>query len=197
MQRPVIVKIGGSLFDLPYLGAHLVRYLAKLNTSDVLVVPGGGSTTDLVRSWDRTFQLGEERSHWLALRGLALSAHFLASLLPRADVIAQLEDRLALAAAGVTPIVDMYAWARADEASPDHLPHSWDVTSDSLAVRLALVSEAAELIVLKSVDFSGQDWQQAAAADIVDPFFPEIMERGHGRLRVQILNFRRLSLARD
>jgi aspartokinase-like uncharacterized kinase len=195
-RRPVIVKIGGSLFDLPDLGTRLESFLAGLGTTDVVLVPGGGPTADLVRAWDRDFGLGEERAHWLALRALALNAHFLASVLSKAQVITRLEERHRLLAAGVTPILDMHAWALVDESSPDHLPHIWDVTSDTIAARLAMKSGAAELILLKSVDFSGEDWRQAARAGIVDGYFPEIMDRAGPDLRVRLVNFRTPGAAR-
>jgi aspartokinase-like uncharacterized kinase len=190
-QRPAVVKIGGSLFDLENLGPRLQSFLAGLNTSDVILVPGGGPTADLVRAWDRAFHLGEERAHWLALRALTFNAHFLASILPDAQVIHKLEDCDPLLARGAKAIMDMHAWALADESSPDHLPHTWSVTSDTLAARIAIRSGAAELILLKSVDFLGKNWQEAAAAGIVDPLFAEIMSRIGPGLQVRLVNFRR------
>lgn len=49
----VVVKVGGSLFDLPDLGPRLRAWLKTLRTADVLLVPGGGPTADVVRSLDR------------------------------------------------------------------------------------------------------------------------------------------------
>jgi aspartokinase-like uncharacterized kinase len=191
----VVVKIGGSLFGLPDFGARLEWFLSGLETADVVLVPGGGPAADLVRGWDRDFGLGEERAHWLALRALALNAHFLASVVPNAQVIERLDERRLLLA-GVRPIMDMHAWALVDECSPGHLPHSWQVTSDSLAARLAMKSEAAKLILLKSVDFRGHDWRQAAQAGVVDPFFPQIMDRTGPGLHVRLVNLRTYAMNR-
>jgi aspartokinase-like uncharacterized kinase len=196
-QRPVIVKIGGSLFDVPDLGTGLESFCAGLNTTDVVLVPGGGPSADVVRAWDRDFRLGEVKSHWLALRALTLNAHLLASVLPKAQVIQRLEERRILLAADITPIVDMHAWAVADESSTDHLPHTWNVTSDSLAARLAMKCAAAELVLLKSIAFLGEDWRQAACAGIVDPYFPEIMARAGPELHVRLVNFRKLGAGQD
>ena len=51
--------------------------------SDVLFVPGGGPTADVIRDFDRIHQLGEEQAHWLALAALQLNADFLVSFYPR------------------------------------------------------------------------------------------------------------------
>src|SRR5262249_35818726 len=114
-QHPVVVKVGGSLYDLPDLGFRLKSFLDGLNTLDRVLVPGGGRSADVVRAWDQHHDLGEEASHWLALRALTFNAHFLASLLPEATVIQHLDERHGLAASGRIPILDMYAWALADE----------------------------------------------------------------------------------
>jgi aspartokinase-like uncharacterized kinase len=60
------------------------------------------------------------------------------------------------------------------------LPSSWDVTSDSIAARLAIVTGADELVLLKSVPPPDSDLQppsslrQLAASGYVDRFFPEL-----------------------
>ena len=80
-----IVKVGGSLYDLPDLGSRLLRFLGELSASRVVIVPGGGPAAEQVRQWDAVHRLGEEASHWLALRATSVNAHFLASLLPTLD----------------------------------------------------------------------------------------------------------------
>lgn len=115
-----VVKVGGSLFDLPNLRTRLRSWLvAEWNSGfGVVLVPGGGRTVDAVRELDRRHQLGEETLHWLALRALSLHAHFLASLLPFGRVIEDVEDAEETWFAGETPILDVYAFARADEGRP-------------------------------------------------------------------------------
>ena len=45
----IVVKVGGSLYDLPDLGPRLRRFLDGLDDPDRLVVPGGGAAADVVR----------------------------------------------------------------------------------------------------------------------------------------------------
>jgi aspartokinase-like uncharacterized kinase len=178
----LVVKVGGSLYDLPDLGLRLRRFLTSLGDDDRLIVPGGGATTEAVRGFDRDHGLGPERSHWLALRACAVNAHFLAQLLPGARVVSAPEE-----CRGVC-VLDPFAFALADEGRPGCLPHHWDATSDSVAARAAVVAGAG-LVLLKSVtvDEAG-DWFAAAAAGQVDPVFPQII-RAAG-LKARAVNLR-------
>src|SRR5262245_40258341 len=86
-SSPTFVKVGGSLFDLPDLGPRLCRWLKDNAPREVLLVPGGGPAANAIRTLDRTHALGEEASHWLALRALAINAALLAALVPGSCVI--------------------------------------------------------------------------------------------------------------
>ncbi|HMF16110.1 MAG TPA: hypothetical protein VKE98_02835 [Gemmataceae bacterium] len=187
MRIDVVVKVGGSLFDLPDLGTRLADWLRGLKTPNVLLVPGGGRSADLVRDWDRQLQLGEETSHWLALRALTFNAHFLASLLSGSRVIKNPDD----SGSGLIPILDMCAWATMLDRLPDQLPHTWDVTSDSLAAQVAILGKASQLILLKSVPLpEGIDWREAARQGIVDPFFPQAISKAPANLTICVVSFR-------
>ena len=143
-----VVKVGGSLYDMPDLGLRLQAWLRREAGPNVLLVPGGGPTADVVR--DSTAFTGSARSgrHWLALAALRLNAHFLTWLLPAATVLDQPER-----AAGGTAILDAFAFLGREKAAcrKGRLPHCWAVTSDSIAARAAVVAGADQLVLLKSV----------------------------------------------
>lgn len=168
-----VVKVGGSLFDHPRLRAGLRQYLGGL-AGRTLVVAGGGDFAEAVRRLDRCHALGEEAAHWLALRSLTLSHAFLNQLLAGAE--------------GVR-LVDVYAFAVQDETAAGRLPHTWEVTTDSLAARIAQRQQAQELVLLKSVGLAeGATWDDAAEAGIVDAYFPRIARVLTCRIR--LVNFR-------
>lgn len=184
--RPIVVKVGGSLFDLPDLGPRLAAWLAT--QAMPLLVPGGGPTTDVVRLLDRTHRLGEGRSHWLALYALALNGHFLAALLGTAAVVRSLDEAAAQWHAQRIPILDAFAFAEADEGQPGSLPHSWDVTSDSIAARAARVFGARKLVLLKSTELpAGASWPEAGHVGFVDAAFASQVS---AELEIEVVCFR-------
>jgi 5-(aminomethyl)-3-furanmethanol phosphate kinase len=170
----IVVKVGGSLFDHPKLGPGLREYLEALG-SEVLLVPGGGPVADAVRELDHVHGLGEEAAHWLALRSLSVTAHLL--------------QTLALAFGSRLTVLDCFEFAQEDEKRQGKLPHTWSVTTDSIAARAAVVFRAERLVLLKSVDIPpGTSWEAAAANGWVDAHFPQTSQTL--KCPVDVLNFR-------
>jgi aspartokinase-like uncharacterized kinase len=186
MSTPlVVVKVGGSLFDLPDLAERLQRWLAPLPAT--LLVPGGGALASAIRQLDRVHHLGEEASHWLALQAMTVNAQFLARLLPGASIVSALGE-----ISHGCQILEPYTFFRQDEEHADHLPHLWQVTSDSLAVRAAALVGAEELVLLKSVAWEvDRPWDEAVRARIVDAYFPEALRCLLRPLAVRIINLRK------
>ncbi|MFO0865420.1 MAG: hypothetical protein U0744_12345 [Gemmataceae bacterium] len=169
MSGFVVVKIGGSLYDLPDLGPRLRGFLNSLHAERIAIVPGGGVTADAIRSFDAVHRLGETASHWLALRTLTVNAHFLAEILPNFNVTADVRQPRVL--------LDAFEYARHDEAHPNPMPHIWEATSDSVAAHLAWREEADEILLLKSRPWVGDDWTEAAREGVVDAVFPTYAKR--------------------
>jgi 5-(aminomethyl)-3-furanmethanol phosphate kinase len=173
----IVVKVGGSLYDLPDLGERLRRFLATL-TGPVLLFPGGGITADAIREFDRVHRLGDEASHWLALAACSLNGRMLAAMLPGTPIVDAPTEGVA--------ILDPYRFAVADEERPGRLPHRWEVTSDSMAARAAIVFGASELVLLKSVRWSSSHWGEAVCAGVVDPYF-EFTLNGRANLSIRVV----------
>lgn len=184
----LVVKVGGSLFDVPDLGKHLGRWLAGCS-HPIILFPGGGELVNAVRRLDQIHSLGEEAAHWLAIQALDTSAHFLHSILPHSVLVEDLNAWRRLLPNPSPGILVPYRFFREDELQGDRLPRSWEVTSDSLAARVAVHIKADELILLKSVD-SPESHSGFLARDrgIVDDYFPTMAATG---LKTGIVNFRR------
>ena len=193
MSEFVVVKVGGSLYDLPDLGSRLRHWLGTDERvqppATVLLVPGGGPAVDAIRALDRRHHLGEEAAHWLALRALSLNAHFLAALLPLATVVAEAGK------SGLhVQILDVCAFFQADEArhGGQTIPHTWDATSDSVAAHVAVATQSRRLILLKSASLLDErvDWVEAARRGFVDAEFASMLRTGPSELEVSVVNLR-------
>jgi aspartokinase-like uncharacterized kinase len=184
----VVVKVGGSLYDHPRLGPGLRAYLDQLDASKILVVAGGGIVADAVRQLDEWQELGEEVSHHLALQAANVGMHFLLNCLgftpgcwtTRFEWWKMVDKANCLGAA-----VFLMQYEEAFGA----LPHTWDLTTDSIAALAAGVARA-RLILLKSIDIPPDTrWLEASRRGWVDACFPSIVDQ-YG-LEVQSVNFRR------
>jgi aspartokinase-like uncharacterized kinase len=173
---PVVIKIGGSLLDWPGLAPRLSEFLAtrRAGGESLVVLAGGGPAADVVRAIDRTFTLGDVAAHRLALRSLDLTAHALAAIVPGLEVADELARLGPVRASGRIPVLAPRRFLdEVDSRSGSPLPPSWDVTSDSIAARLAVHLGAVELVLIKSTAIpTGLDRHEAARLGIVDPVFP-------------------------
>jgi aspartokinase-like uncharacterized kinase len=187
MTRPIVIKVGGSLFDwseLPrHLGALLDAHRDRAASRRLILLAGGGRAADFVRALDRTFALGDLPAHRLALRSLDLTAHVLAALVPGLDVINDVGNLDLVWKQDRIPVLAPRRFLKeCDGAATDPLPASWDVTSDAIAARVAVYLGAAELVLLKSAPLPpGTDRRAAADLGLVDPLFPDV-SRDLGRV---------------
>jgi aspartokinase-like uncharacterized kinase len=141
----------------------------------LLIVPGGGPFADAVRQ----AQVPDDTAHWMAVAAMDQYGWLCASHgLP-------VTDRLTVP--GRTAVFLPYRSLR----EHDPLPHSWDVTSDSIAAWVAAIL-SLELLLLKSADSVNIDGvirtrgTKTPVADTVDPFFIPFV-RKH-KIKTTIIN---------
>jgi aspartokinase-like uncharacterized kinase len=143
-----VVKLGGSLLRDPAAHAAALRALAAVAPLYRLaIVPGGGPFADVVRLLDRSLSLGNDVAHWLAIRGMDMHAELIAGRLPHAELADSPLAATTALAMGRTPLLLLSRWMQ----TVDPLPHSWDVTSDSIAAWVAGELAAQGLVLLKPV----------------------------------------------
>ncbi len=187
----MVVKVGGSLLPWPELPGRLTAYLDREEAagSRVVLIAGGGSAADLVRTLDAAHGLGDEVAHRLALRSMDFTAELLAALLPGSRVARRLGELPAIWESGSRPILAPRIYLEEeDERRPDRLPFSWSVTSDSIAARVAEALRADRLALLKSASAAeGATRERAAQEGLLDACFPEA---ARGLERVEVVNLR-------
>ena len=170
------MKIGGSLQDrVPDLVPELCGFCA-------LIVPGGGNFADQVRA----MQINDQHAaHWMAVLAMEQFGWYLSTFgLP-------VTDRLEIPR--VASVLLPYLPLRVH----DPLPHTWDITSDTIAAWIA-ARLGVDLFLVKSVDGIrvGGVVQDLVTTPVetedVDPcLIPFVLSHG---VRVHVVNGRRPGL---
>jgi 5-(aminomethyl)-3-furanmethanol phosphate kinase len=184
----LVVKVGGSLFDWPDLGPRLRDWLDRHAPPETILVPGGGRIVEVIRDLDRMHGLGDEVAHRMALRAMTMNADLLGAIIPDSCIIDGPDLAELVWEQGRRPILDAFAFCESDDANPGALPHTWDVTSDSISARLAVVAGASELMLLKSTAPPTGDANAWAAAGYVDSWLPGLLEESG--IHVRAVNLR-------
>ena len=186
-ETPVVhtvVKVGGGLLAKAGAFELVVEALTAFRPGRrLVVVPGGGPFADAVRQMFRRIKIGEDAAHWMAVLGMDQYAHALAARIPDAALVESAAGITAVLQTGQLPVLAPYRWLRA----VDPLPHSWDVTSDSLAAWLTGALGARRVVLIKPAD---QDHEK-----LVDSYFLRTLPPGVEHLIVTADDLGQLDLA--
>ncbi len=169
----IVVKIGGSLLDLPDLGTRLGVLFARHASDHLLLFPGGGDAADLVRGWQSRFGLTDAEAHELAIASLDFNAALLARITPGGCVVRSRDETAAAWSRGQRPILAPSQFLSDEEQREPAgaLPQTWHVTSDSLAAWTAIRWPSEELWLGKSVPCPAGNATVATQDGAVDPYF--------------------------
>jgi 5-(aminomethyl)-3-furanmethanol phosphate kinase len=181
----VVVKVGGSLLARrEFFDAALAAVGSAASERRVLVVPGGGPFADTVRDVDRRCGLGDTTAHWMAVLAMEQYAHLLAEQFTTgALVTGPLSIANALAERRI-PVLAPFRWLRETDA----LPHSWAVTSDSIAAWVAGEVGAPRLVLIKppagdravspSATIGAGHFEHVEGNSLVDGYFAHALREG-------------------
>ena len=155
----LVVKVGGSLMEkVSSVIATLKAAASSPNCAfeKIILVPGGGIFADEVRKMNAD----DETSHWMAILAMEKFGYMISALgIPAVDGF---EDCLSgedcTDGANDVKLILLLPYRIMREYDP--LPHSWDITSDSIAAwaaaalseRIAGGEPRVSLLLLKSVD---------------------------------------------
>jgi aspartokinase-like uncharacterized kinase len=161
-----VIKIGGGLAAVPEALDRVCGVVhAAACDHRILVVPGGGPFADAVRQFDRSFGLSPDAAHWMAILAMDQYAHVLAQRMPGAMLIEEPGAALEASRLGALAVLAPSRWMR----SADVLPHSWEVSGDSIAAFVAGALDAARLILIKP---------SSDLPEPVDPYFARALPVG-------------------
>jgi 5-(aminomethyl)-3-furanmethanol phosphate kinase len=148
-MNSIVVKVGGSLALHPFeLRALCNELAASSKNHKLLVVPGGGEFADVVRLLDQRFSLSAVASDKMAILGMDQYGVLLADLIPNGVTITELSQTEAVWNSGKLPVLLPSSLMLQDNS----LEHSWEVTSDSIAMYIATKEKASKLVLVTDVD---------------------------------------------
>jgi len=137
MIMVVLIKVGALAMQVDRMQAFVEALREVTGDHPVVLFPGGGAFADIVRLVDRQYKIGDDNAHDLAIRAMDSMGWLIARTCPAiqpttnlAQIQLQLQqprDKMGL------PEIALWlphTWLM----STDCVPHSWEVTSDSLAV---------------------------------------------------------------
>lgn len=148
MEFEFVIKVGGSLSRRRLILEKLFKELAAISQNHkFLVVPGGGPFADMVRSIYHKFDISEDTAHWMAVLAMDQMGFFFSNFHPNIKVVNKIEEARKISS-GLIPVLIPSRILFEN----DPLPHSWDVTSDSIAAYIAHATNTKKIFILTDVD---------------------------------------------
>lgn len=178
MSLDAVLKVGGSLSRGTCL-TLLCREISRLSERyRLMVVPGGGEFANQVRETYRRYNLSETAAHRMALLAMDQYGYLLNHLIDGSFLTADLLAACQTAESGRVTIL----LPSAPVIQADPLPHSWQVTSDSIAAWVAHQTHCQRLVLLKDVDglMAGQYLENPRAELIEELTAEQLAERTGG-----------------
>ncbi|WP_202319016.1 amino acid kinase family protein [Archaeoglobus neptunius] len=170
----MIVKVGGSVVG------NLEEVFEALGLTDrVCVLPGGWIFADTVRKVDSEFGLSQSASHWMAINAMNMYGHVLGEVGKKYGFSLIEPESFDEIVDGRCILLPYILLRRYDE-----LPHSWDVTSDSIAVWIASKLKVGEVVkvtaaggVMGEASVLSRVRASELSTDVVDRLTPELLCR--------------------
>ncbi|MBP1908932.1 amino acid kinase [Methanolobus bombayensis] len=124
-----VVKLGGSLIRHSASIISTLENHIKKNGHDnsILIVPGGGVFADSVRNISEKCSIGDDAAHWMAILSMEQYAYF---LIDKTNI--NFVEDIHEVPSGVSVLLP-YRMLR----ETDKLPHSWNITSDTIGAWIA------------------------------------------------------------
>ncbi|MFX0105542.1 MAG: hypothetical protein ACFE75_08630 [Candidatus Hodarchaeota archaeon] len=145
-----IFKIGGKILDY---SKNLINTIAQFTQlyeggtlKKIILIPGGGTTANFVRSIYREFHFNDDLAHWIGIYSMDYNGLELKRKFPHLQIYDNF-DNLEEESEGISVFLP-YNYLK----SKNELPHIWDVTSDSITLYLAINFGLNECFLVKDVD---------------------------------------------
>jgi aspartokinase-like uncharacterized kinase len=148
--KAAIFKIGGKILDN---SKHLINTIAQLTQlyedniiQKIIIIPGGGTIANFVRNIYLEFKINDDLAHWIAIYSMNFNGLELKRKFPHLEIVKDFEHLKS--EKRIFSIFLPYKYLRLI----DPLPHSWDVTSDSITLYCTYKLGVNECFLIKDVD---------------------------------------------
>jgi len=156
-MKSIIVKVSGKIIENKENLQHVLNQLKKIlneheTINSILLIPGGGSFADFIRKICHKIDLDDNIAHWEAIYAMEFNARKMLKEFTCLKPISQLDDFKEILHHNEKEKYP-YVFLPFDYLyENDELPHSWSVTSDSIAAYISHKLEISCAFLIKNVD---------------------------------------------
>ena len=154
-KKIIIAKISGKIIENRNKLSSLLNQFKEIiykkkSLNKIIIIPGGGNAANLIRYIDSQINLSHSKAHWMAILAMnfnaeQISRNFLS--LKVLESFKELKKILKMENKGIY-LFKPYQFLFND----DFLPHSWDITSDSITLYLAHRLSLPDCFLIKNVN---------------------------------------------
>jgi hypothetical protein len=156
-MKSIIVKISGKIIENKEKLQHVLNQLKKIlneheTINSILLIPGGGSFANFIRKICHKIDLDDTIAHWEAIYAMEINAGKMLKEFPNLKPISRLDDFKEIIRHNEKEKYP-YVFLPFDYLyEKDELPHTWSVTSDSIAAYISHKLEFSRTFLIKNVD---------------------------------------------
>ncbi|MFX1503756.1 MAG: hypothetical protein ACFFDH_22535 [Promethearchaeota archaeon] len=169
-----LFKIGGKILEnfenLNSTISQLTQLYNENLINKIVIIPGGGSFANFIREVYNELKFTEDIAHWMGIISMNYNGLKLKNKFPEFEVF---KDLMKLKKINRTLSIFLpYEFLK----ETNNLPHSWDVTSDSITLYIAGELGLKECFLIKDVDGILDD-KNRVIKEILASEFKELKKR--------------------
>ena len=150
-SKTILAKIGGKIIEnhenlRSTLNQFKSLLFEKKKVDNVILIPGGGSYANFVRKLDNKLNIGDNLSHWMAIFAMNCNGIAISERYKEINCISDINE-LKKNKASISIFLPFDFLYKTNE-----LPHSWSVTSDTIAIYIAYILKLNQCFLIKDVD---------------------------------------------
>jgi len=144
----IVLKVTGHLYKYNSKVKELMEVLEDLVEKEffIAIIPGGSIFADTVKEFQKETNADDDLVHWMAIKAMEIYGLYLAKFSKKAIEVYTLKDIENTLMKKHIPIIMPYKILK----EHDELPHSWEISSDSIAIYIASLIRA-DLIVFGKI----------------------------------------------